>query len=81
MVNEKIVGYIIDINGLPDKFPTHKHKAAFWGSLGRSVATFRFLKEISAKAIFAFTAIRPFNEAEIEKAYEEWLPKLDPIRT
>jgi thymidylate synthase len=76
MNHKKIVRYIVDMDGLPDKFPTHKHEAAFWESLGRAVATFGFLEEVLAKAIFAFTAIRPYNETEIQQAYAEWLPKL-----
>lgn len=85
MVNDNIVRNVIDIDGLPEKFPTHRHEANFWESLGRAVATFGFLEEILAKAIFAFTATRPCNEAEIQKVYEEWLPKLeqaltDPLR-
>lgn len=67
----------IDLDGLPDKFPTHRHDAAFWEGLGRSVATFGFLEEILAKAIFAFTATRPYDEAEIQQAYDAWLPKLE----
>ncbi len=77
MTNEKLVRYIVDLDGLPDKFPTHKHEGAFWESLGRAVATFGFLEEILAKAIFTFTATRPYDEAEIQQAYAEWLPKLE----
>jgi hypothetical protein len=77
MNHKEIVRYIVDMDGLPDKFPTHKHEAAFWESLGRAVATFGFLEEVLAKAIFAFTAIRPCNETEIQHAYAEWLPKLE----
>jgi hypothetical protein len=57
-------------------FPTHKHEPKFWESLGRAVATFGFLEEILAKAIFAFTATKPYSEEEIQKAYENWLSKL-----
>ena len=67
----------IDCDGLPDKFPTHRHDAAFWEGLGRAVATFGFLEEILAKAIFAFTATRPYDEAELQQAYDAWLPKLE----
>ena len=77
MTHEKLVHHIVDLDGLPDKFPTHKHEAAFWESLGRAVATFGFLEEILAKAIFSFTATRPYNESEIQQAYDEWLPKLE----
>ena len=74
--NEKLVPCIVDLDGLPDKFPTHKHEVAFWESLGRAVATFGFLEEILGKAIFEFTATRPYDETEIHRAYAEWLPKL-----
>jgi len=77
MTNKKQVRHIVDQDRLPDKFPTHKHERAFWESLGRAVATFGFLEEILARAIFAFTATRPYDEAEIQQAYEEWLPKLE----
>lgn len=69
--------YCVKQDGLPDRFPTHRHEATFWESLGRAVATFGFLEEILGKAIFAFTAMRSYEEAEIHKAYEEWLPKLE----
>lgn len=77
MTQGKIVRYFVDQNSLPDRFPTHRHEAAFWESLGRAVATFGFLEEILGKAIFSFTATRPYNEAEIQEAYTKWLPKLE----
>ena len=77
MTNEKQVRYVIDQDALPEKYPTHKHEKAFWESLGRAVATFGFLEEVLSKAIFAFTATRPYNEHEIQQAYSEWLPKLE----
>lgn len=67
----------INLDGLPDKFPTNRHDAAFWEGLGRAVATFGFLEEILAKAIFAFTATRRYDEAEIQKAYDAWLSQLE----
>ena len=67
---------IIDLEALPKMFPTHKHEPMFWESLGRAVATFGFLEETLGKAIFAFTATKPYSEEEIQKAYENWLPKL-----
>jgi len=73
--------HFIDVNRLPDKFPTHKHDPAFWESLGRAVATFGFLEEVMSKAIFAFTATRPYKETEIQRAYAEWLPKLERALT
>jgi len=70
-------GSMIKKNSLPDKYPTHLHEPEFWECLGRTVATFGFLEEILAKAIFAFTATTSYNELEIEKAFNEWLPKLE----
>jgi len=69
--------YIVDQNSLPEKFPTHAHDAAFWESLGRTIATFGFLEEVLSKAIFAFTATRPYEEQEIQQAYLDWLPILE----
>lgn len=77
MIHEKSVGYSVDFDGLPDGFPTHKHEAAFWESLGRAVATFGFLEEVLGKAIFSFTATRSYNGSEIQQAYAEWHPKLE----
>ena len=77
MIHEKSGGYFVDLDGLPDGFPTQRHEAAFWESLGRAVATFGFLEEVLGKAIFAFTATRSYKGAEIQQAYTEWLPKLE----
>jgi thymidylate synthase len=74
-------GSIVALDRLPSRFPTHKHEGVFWESLGRAVATFGFLEEVLAKAIFAFTATRPYDEAEIEQAYDEWIPKLERALT
>ncbi|WP_282059469.1 hypothetical protein [Roseobacter litoralis] len=71
------MAHIIDKDGLPDHFPTHRHTAKFWEQLGRVVATFGFLEEVLGKAIFACTATRPYREDEIEAAYKAWLPKLE----
>lgn len=81
MTNEKIKRSIVDLDRLPIRFPTHKHEGVFWESLGRAVATFGFLEEILAKAIFAFTATRPYDDSEIKQAYEEWLPKIERVIT
>jgi hypothetical protein len=68
---------VVDLSGLPPKYPTHMHDSSFWESLGRAVATFGFLEEVLGKAIFAFTATRPYEESEVEQAYAEWLPTLE----
>jgi hypothetical protein len=67
----------VDIDNLPSLFPTHLHKATFWEALGRTIATFGFLEEVLGKAIFAFTATTQYPEAEVEAAYEKWLPTLE----
>jgi hypothetical protein len=69
--------YVVDVDGLPGRFPTHRHAGAFWESLGRAVATFGFLEEILGKAIFAFTATTSYNDSEIEQAYALWRPSLE----
>jgi hypothetical protein len=73
--------FIVDQGGLPELYPTHLHEAKFWEALGRTVATFGFLEETLGKAIFSFTATKPYREDEIQKAYAEWLPKLEHALT
>lgn len=73
--------YVIDINKLPDKFPTHRHTPSFWESLGRTVATFGFLEEILKKAILSFTATKPYSENEIQQAYDDWHQKFEKTLT
>lgn len=72
---------IVDLNALPARFPTHRHDTSFWESLGRTVATFGFLEEVLGKAIFSFTATRPYDASEIDAAFEKWLPKLERALT
>ncbi len=67
----------IDRNSLPELFPTNMHPPLFWEQLGRTIATFGFLEEMLGKAIFAFTATRVYDAAEIEAAYAKWLPTLE----
>lgn len=69
--------HVIDLDRLPANFPTHLHAPEFWEALGRTVATFGFLEETLGKAIFSFTATRPYEEAELEAAFEAWVPKLE----
>jgi hypothetical protein len=75
--SDEQVRYIVNQSELPEQFPTHKHASAFWESLGRAVATFGFLEETLTKAIFSFTATKPYDESEIEQAFKEWVPKLE----
>jgi len=68
--------YITDLASLPSKYPTHLHSPEFWENLGRAIATFGFLEQTPGKAIFGITATTRYNENEIPKAYEKWLPTL-----
>ena len=54
-------------------------KRVFGSVLGRAVASFGFLEEILSKAIFSFTATRPYQADEVQKAYDKWLPLLERI--
>ena len=81
MDSGKRVGYLVNRDALPDRFPTHKHDPAFWDSLGRAVATFGFLEDTLSKAIFAITATTHYPEEVIEDAYKAWLPKLEKALT
>lgn len=68
--------YVINRDELPSEFPTNTHGPEFWESLGRAIASFGFLEETLAKAIFAFTATKPYSEEEVQKALDKWLPQL-----
>ena len=75
------MAWVVDMGNLPAEFPTHRHQAEFWERLGRAVATFGFLEEVLGKAIFCFTATRPYDAEEVDEAYREWLPKLERALT
>lgn len=77
MSSENTSCYVVDKNAVPENFPTHLHNSEFWESLGRTIATFGLLEEVLSKAVFSFSATRPYNENEIQKAYDEWLPLLE----
>ncbi|MBL0314108.1 MAG: hypothetical protein IPP78_15710 [Holophagaceae bacterium] len=81
MAEEKHTSYVVNFGSLPEKYPTHAHDVSFWESLGRTVATFGFLEEVLAKAIFSFTATCPYKEDEIQDAYDRWLPTLEHALT
>ncbi|MCM2347911.1 hypothetical protein [Acidovorax soli] len=63
---------IIDREAIHPLFPTHLHTADFWEQLGRTIATFGFLEDTLAKAIFAFTATTKYSEVEAQKVLEKW---------
>ena len=69
----EIKRYVVNMDILPELYPTDKYSAQFWEHLGRAVATFSFLEGILKRAIFAFTATRRYDSAEeAEAAYETW---------
>ncbi len=70
------MSHIINIDALPEMYPTHRHEPVFWEGLGRAVATYGFLEETLGKAIFAFTATKPYSEQEAQAAINGWLHKL-----
>ena len=70
-------GHVVDQERLPADYPTHRHSAVFWEELGRTLATFGFLEETLGKAIFALTATRRYDDADLASAYENWLPTLE----
>ena len=72
------VGHIIDIEKLPEYFPTMHIDSLFWESLGRTVATFGYLEEVLGKAIFALTATQKYDsEQDLHNAYADWLKILE----
>lgn len=76
-----MVPRIVDMSTLPVDFPTHRHSAAFWEHLGRTVATYGFLEEVLGKAIFSFTATRRYEPDEVDAAFAKWLPTLEKALT
>jgi len=76
----EIKRYVVNMDILPELYPTDKYSAQFWEHLGRAVATFSFLEGILKRAIFAFTATRRYDSAEeAEAAYETWLLQLQQV--
>lgn len=74
--------YVVNINSLPELYPTEEYSAQFWEHLGRAIATFSFLEGILKRAIFAFTATRQYDSAEeTEAVYEAWLLQLQQVLT
>lgn len=71
------MGSIIDKDAMPAKFPTHAHEPRFWEALGRVVATFGFLEETLAKAIFALTGTKSYSDDAVSEAFKKWIPKLE----
>lgn len=60
------------LNRHPD-WPTHTHKSDFWEVLGRTVASFGFLEELLARAIFAITGTKKVSSDESqEEEFRKW---------
>jgi hypothetical protein len=72
---------VVDLDQLPEQFPTHLHGRVFWENLGRVVATFGFLEEVLGKAIFSFTATTHYDESQLDAAFEKWVPTLERALT
>tara|TARA_R110000787_G_scaffold229616_1_gene337180 strand:+ start:970 stop:1557 length:588 start_codon:yes stop_codon:yes gene_type:complete len=68
--------HVVNLENLPEWYPTHIQDTKFWEALGRTVATYGFLEETLGKAIFAFTATREFADDEIPAAFEKWCGQL-----
>jgi len=74
----RLQGCVVNIEELPQQYPTNHLTAEFWEHLGRTVATYGFLEEVLGKAIFALTATRTYTSNEAaDQAFQEWLPKLE----
>ena len=74
---DDIKGFKVEFDNLPAQWPTYLHSPEFWEALGRAVATFGFLEEMLAQAIFSFTATRNYPEMEIEAVFEKWQETLE----
>lgn len=69
---------VLNREKLPKYYPTHRHESNFWEHLGRVVATFGFLEETLAKAIFALTGTKAYaSEEEAIANYEKWILLLE----
>lgn len=73
---------MIDREQLPKDWPTSPGEAAFWTELGRAVATFTFLEDTLARAHFALTATRRYDDFEqANAAYSQWMKQLEQSLT
>ena len=64
----------VDIDNLPQNWPTHFIDGNFWEELGRTVATFGFLETTLAKAIFVLSAKREREEIT-DESYLDWIAR------
>ena len=64
---------VVDRERLPEHWPTNRGSSAFWGELGRTVATFSHLEDMMARAWYGLTATREFEDMEqANAAFPEW---------
>lgn len=76
-MSDQVKGWQVDRGGLPERYPTHLHPPEIWEALGRAVATFGFLEEVLARAIFAVSATREYEDEEkLAEAFSRWEKKL-----
>ena len=71
------MGYIVDKDAMPDKWPTHRGSSDFWCELGRTVGTFGWLEMVLAQVYYALTASRDYNECgrteeSVRRDVEQW---------
>ncbi|MBL4617891.1 MAG: hypothetical protein JKY46_09350 [Robiginitomaculum sp.] len=75
--NTENQAFAVDVNKLPDNWPTNFHNDEFWSALGRTIATFGALENTLAKAIASFSGTIKYEEDEVEQEYEKWKQKLE----
>ncbi|WP_444454006.1 hypothetical protein ACTTAI_02475 [Rhodobacter capsulatus] len=67
----------LDIDQMPEAWPTNRLSSEFWAELGRTVATFGFLEECLSKAYFALSARTPCLPENAEQAVADWQKTLE----
>ncbi len=71
---------VVNLEELPETFPTHLHAPEFWEELGRSVATFGFLEDTLKRAILAITGTTEIPlDKKPEEAVREWHELLEKM--
>jgi hypothetical protein len=73
----EIKRFSVNRDKLPPRYPTHLHSSEFWELLGRTVATYGFLEETLAKAIFAFSGMLEIPEDQASAKLENWHKTLE----
>lgn len=73
---EHAQAYVVQVDALPEHYPTHGWDAEFWEALGRCVATFGFLEHTLARAYFAFSVMREISDEGIDEELSKWFDNL-----